>query len=132
MDKKLSIDLFSNLYSMVIADGIIDPKEMELLNQIGHNVYKFTDEEITKAIVSTKSDMNCVPDTAEASIRLLYEMSLMAWVDGNVCEAEKKLLYTKAKNFGIRDEIVENLINRLLSYAENKTNENDVIEQLSK
>ena len=48
MDKKLSIDLFSNLYSMVIADGIIDPKEMELLNQIGHNVYKFTDEEIIK------------------------------------------------------------------------------------
>lgn len=131
MNKELSIRKFSHLYDMIMADGVIDPREIKLFHQIGHTVYHLTNDEIVESIaVAGNSVVN--PKTEEDYLRLLYELALMAWADGNVCDQEKELLCNKAKQFGVKESLIEELVNRLLGLAKEKAGEDDVIKQLNK
>jgi len=44
---------FLDLYCMVLADGIVHPKELEALYRIGIEIYGLTEEEISKSEVSS-------------------------------------------------------------------------------
>ena len=51
---------FLDLYCMVLADGIIHPKEMETLYRIGLENYSLTEDEITESV---NPYCNCVTST---------------------------------------------------------------------
>ena len=74
---------FLDLSCMIMADGIVHPKELETLYRIGTETYGLTLDEITKSIVSAGKTMT-IPEAQEDRIRILYEMALVAWADGTI------------------------------------------------
>ena len=88
IDSKLRLH-FLNLYCMVVADGIVDPKELETIYRIGRESYGLSEEEINKAVVGAGTTY-VIPDSPEERMRILYEMAIIAWAEG-----KKKLLSMK-------------------------------------
>lgn len=120
---------FLDLYCMVMADGIIHPKELETIYRIGIETYGFTQDEITKSIISSGKTM-VIPDLPEERIGVLYEMALVAWADGKLEESERQLLKRYALLYGVEDEKADPLVDYLLDKAKDNVKEEDIIKEL--
>ena len=121
--------LFLGLYSMVVADNKTDPKEMELLYQIGRD-YGVTNDEINDAIINSTVDLYS-PESVEEKIRFLYHLACIAWADGEVVKPERDLLKQTASRFGFLDENLDGIADFLLDKAEAKTPVDDVIKEIN-
>lgn len=121
---------FLDLYCMVMADGIVHPKELETLYRIGVEIYGLTQDEITQSIVSAGKTM-VIPETPEEKTSLLYEMALVAWADGELEESERKLLKRYALLYGVEENHVDELVEYLLEKAKNNVKEEDIIKDLN-
>lgn len=121
---------FLDLYCMVMADGIVHPKELETLYRIGIDIYGLTQDEITQSIVSAGKTM-VIPKTLEEKMSLLYEMALVAWADGELEESERKLLKRYALLYGVEENHVDELVEYLLEKAKNNVKEEDIIKELN-
>lgn len=121
---------FLDLYCMVMADGIVHPKELETLYRIGIDIYGLTQDEITQSIVSAGKTM-VIPKTLEEKMSLLYEMALVAWADGELEESERKLLKRYALLYGVEENHVDELVEYLLEKAKNNVKEEDIIKVLN-
>ena len=114
---------------MVVADNKTDPKEMELLYQIGRD-YGVTNDEINDAIINSKVDLYS-PEDVDEKIRFLYQMARIAWIDGEVVKPEKDLLKQTASRFGFLDENLDGIADFLLNKAEVNTPVEDVIKEIN-
>lgn len=121
---------FLDLYCMVMADGIVHPKELETLYRIGIDIYGLTQDEITQSIFSAGKTM-VIPKTLEEKMSLLYEMALVAWADGELEESERKLLKRYALLYGVEENHVDELVEYLLEKAKNNVKEEDIIKELN-
>lgn len=121
---------FLNLYCMVIADGIIDPKEMETIYRIGRENYGLSEEEINKAVVGAGTTFK-VPESNEERVRILYEMAIIAWADGRIEDSERKMLRNYALRYGIVESSVTAFVDYLLENAHKNVTEEDVIKDLT-
>lgn len=121
---------FLDLYCMVMADGIIHPKELETLYRIGTETYGLTQDEITQSIVSAGKTM-VIPELPEERIGLLYEMALVAWADGKLEDSERQLLKRYALLYGVEEEKAEALVEYLLDKAKDNVKEEDIIKELN-
>ena len=65
---------FLSLYCMVMADGVVEAKELETLYRIGRENYHLTAEEINKNVVSAGTSF-VAPDKMEDRLSILYEMA---------------------------------------------------------
>ena len=70
---------FLSLYCMVLADGIIDAKELETLYKIGIEQYGLSQSEITATVRDAGSSF-VMPNTLAGKIRFLYNMAQIAYV----------------------------------------------------
>ena len=122
---------FLDLYSMVMADGIVHPKEMETLYRIGLEKYGLSQEEIMENVLSSGSS-SMIPDLPEERIAVLYEMAEIAWADGELDESERNMLRRYATLYGINEENIDELVDFLLDQAKNGVSEEDVINELNK
>jgi len=120
---------FLLLYSMILADGVIDAKELETLYRIGREHYGVTSEQINAAVVSS-GVMNEIPSNDEDKIRILYEMALIAWADGVIQDSEKSMLKKYAQRYGVTEDKVDLLTDYLLGQAKENKNVEDVINSL--
>lgn len=116
---------FLQLYCMVVADGIIDARELEALYRIGRENYGLTSEEISHAVTEAGTVFK-LPTRLDEQVRLLYEMSMIAWADGIIEDSEKNLLRSYALKMGFKEENVDEIVNYLLS----KANENTPFSQI--
>lgn len=121
---------FLDLYCMVMADGIVHPKEMETLYRIGTETYGLTIEEMNEGIKSAGAS-SVIPELPEEKIRMLYQLALIAWADGELEESEKNMLRRYAMKYGVNDGEIENLVSFLLLKAQEDTKEEDVINELN-
>lgn len=121
---------FLDLYCMIMADGIVHPKELETLYRIGIETYGLTQDEITQSVVSAGKTM-VIPESPEEKIGLLYEMALVAWADGEIEESERKLLKRYAILYGVDNDKVDDLVEYLLDKAEDNVKEEDIIKELN-
>lgn len=121
--------LFLGLYSMVVADNNTDPEEMELLYQIGRD-YGVTNDEINDAIINGKVELYS-PEDINDKISFLYNMSRIAWADGEVVKPERELLKQTASRFGFLDENLDGIADFLLAKAKAKTPLEDVIKEIN-
>lgn len=121
---------FLDLYCMVMADGIVHPKEMETLYRIGTETYGLTLEEMNESIKSAGLS-SVVPELPEERIRMLYQLALIAWADGELEDSEKNMLRRYAQKYGVNDADIENLVNFLLLRAKEDTKEEDIINELN-
>ena len=91
---------FLSLYCMVLADGIIDARELETLYRIGTEQYGLTQEEIT-ATVRDAGTSFIMPTELSDKIRFLYNMAQIAYADGEIDNTEIDLMkrYIRKMNF---------------------------------
>lgn len=121
---------FLDLYCMIMADGIVHPKELETLYRIGIETYGLTQDEITQSVVSAGKTM-VIPESPEKRIGLLYEMALVAWADGELEESERKLLKRYALLYGVENDKVDDLVEYLLDKAKDNVKEEEIIKELN-
>lgn len=91
---------FLSLYCMVLADGIIDARELETLYRIGTEQYGLTQEDIT-ATVRDAGTSFIMPTELSDKIRFLYNMAQIAYADGEIDNTEIDLMkrYISKMNF---------------------------------
>ena len=121
---------FLDLYCMVLADGIVHPKEMETLYRIGLENYGLTEDEITEGVKSAGVS-SVIPELPEEKIAVLYEMALIAWADGELEYSERNMLRRYASMYGVNEESIDELVDFLLEKAHNNTDEKEVIKELN-
>lgn len=121
---------FLDLYCMVMADGIVHPKEMETLYRIGTETYGLTLEEMSESIKSAGVS-SIIPELPEEKIGMLYQLALIAWADGKLEESERNMLRRYALKYGVNDSEMENLVSFLLLKAQENVKEEDVILELN-
>lgn len=114
---------------MVIADGIVEAKELETLYRIGRESYKLSPEEINSYVVSAGSSF-IAPDKMEDRISILYEMAEIAWADGVIDKTEKDLLSRYAIRLGFKDENAEDIAEFMLQQVKDGISKNEVIESI--
>lgn len=120
---------FLRLYHMVISDGIVESKELEVLYRIGQENYQLSPEDITRYISSVGTSYTA-KDDVETQITILYEMAEIAWADGVIDEAEKSLLARYAIRFGFEKENAEAIADFMFEQIKNGTSKESVINQI--
>ncbi len=121
---------FLDLYCMVMADGIVHPKEMETLYRIGIEHYGLSEEEINEGVKSAGVS-SVIPELPEERISVLYEMAVIAWADGELEDSERNMLRRYASMYGVNEESIDELVDFLLDQAKKNVDEKDVIKQLN-
>lgn len=122
---------FLSLYCMILADGIVDAAELEVLYRIARENYNLSAEEVTEAVRDAGSSFY-TPELLEDKIELLYQMAEIAWADGVIEESERHLLNKYALRFGFEPENVEGITDFLLARAEKKIPLADVLTEIRK
>ena len=120
---------FLRIWCMIVADGEVNQKELSLMYQLG-NEYGISIADVQSAIL-TGGDITIYSKDPIDKIHYLYDLSRMAWVDGNLHEKEKSLLYDYAILFGFKSEIVSSFVDALLQSAKENMPFEDLIKKLN-
>lgn len=121
---------FLNLYSMVMADGEMSPKEKTELFRIGIEEFNVSSEELNSLVFSDEI-LFYIPQTNEERIIFLYDLALIAWANGEVDDEEKHLLKVYAKKFGIIESEIDELIGFLLEKAKEHLSHEQLLKEFS-
>ncbi|MCM1318551.1 MAG: TerB family tellurite resistance protein [Bacteroides sp.] len=119
---------FVVLYSMVLADGIVEAAELETLHRIGKECYGLTPEEIASFCVGATPLI--LPEQIEEKIDFLYQLAQIAVCDGRVDDSERKLLERYALKMSFVSENIPQIIEFLLEKAENDIPSKQVISEI--
>ena len=114
---------------MVLADGVIEAKELETLYRIGRESYKLSPEEINNFVVSAGTSF-IAPNKMEDRISILYEMAEIAWADNKIDETEKSLIVRYAIRLGFKEENAEGIADFMLQQVKDGVNKEAVISQI--
>lgn len=120
---------FLRIWCMIVADGEVNQKELAFMYQLG-NEYGITTTDVQNAIL-TGGSITVFSNNPKDKIHYLYDLSRMAWVDGNLHEKEKSLLYDYAILFGFKSEIVSSFVDALLQSAKENMPFEDLIKKLN-
>ena len=120
---------FLSLYCMVMADGVVEAKELENLYRIGRENYHLSPEEINKNVVTAGTSF-VAPDKMEDRISILYEMAEIAWADGEIDETEKSLLARYAVRLGFKEENADGITEFMLQQVNEGVEQTEVINQI--
>lgn len=120
---------FLSLYCMVMADGVIEAKELETLYRIGRDCYHLTPEEINRNVVSAGTSF-VAPDRMEDRITILYEMAEIAWADGVIDNTEKSLLSRYAIRLGFKEENADGIAEFMLQQVKDGISKEIVVQQI--
>ncbi len=115
---------FFNLYCMALSDSDFDPRESEVLYQIG--LQYGIDKSVINDIIVTSGLRPVQPHTLEEKVRYLYDLSKMAWADGIIEGSERDLLQKTVIRFGFE----ESNANAIVDYMLGSVKEGKSIEQV--
>lgn len=105
---------------MVLADGIIDARELETLYKIGIEQYGLSQSEITETIKNAGSSF-IIPEKLEDKVRFLYNLAQIAWADKKIDPSERDLLERYALRMGFEAENIKGICEFLLEEAQKDT-----------
>jgi uncharacterized membrane protein YebE (DUF533 family) len=98
-----------NLLALAKADGHMHPKEEALLYKIAKR-YGLKDRQVKELVdADEKYEVN-VPDNHHDKMNLLYDLVLMVYADDVVDQHEIKFCEQAVKNFGMKKELVNWLL----------------------
>lgn len=129
MEEKMK-SRFIGLYCMILADGVVDSRELETIYRIGRENYGFSAEDIT-SIVRDSGTSFILPEVIEEKVELLYQLGEIAWADGKIEESERTLIKKYASCMGFADENLESIVDYILDKVENKVPVEDVIKEIT-
>ena len=128
MDKLLQAH-FLSLYCMVLADGIIEAKELEMLYRIGTENYGLTLEQITEAIKESGTSF-VSPQSLEEKIQTLYDMCRIAWADDVIDESETNLLKKYILKMGFQTENADGIASFMLESVKQGKTVSEILSQI--
>lgn len=111
---------FLHLYQMALSDSEIDVKELEALYLIGQD-RGISREEIDNLLLQSGSVDILPPQSVLEKIDCLYDLSLIAWSDGQLDPEERETLERFCARFGFEDRNVGPICDYLLEEAFKKT-----------
>lgn len=120
---------FLALYCMVLADGVIDRRELETLYRIGTTEYGLSPSDIAESIKSAGTSF-ILPTHIEDKIALLYQMAQICVSDDEVDETEIVLFNRYALRMGFEKENIDGIRDFLIDEATKGTPQNDVISKI--
>lgn len=120
---------FLSLFCMVVADGVVEARELETFYRIGREHYGLTPEEIAPAVVSLGSSF-VMPTRMEERVSLLYQMAQIAWADGEIDDTERDMLVRYAVRLEFLPENAEAIASFMLDKVKQGVSEADVIAEI--
>ena len=129
MEQEKLKSFFLAFYSMVLADGIVEAKELESLYRIGRENYNLTSEEINKYVVSAGTTF-VMPEKLEDRISLLYDLAEIAWADGEIDETERTLLARYVIRLGFLEENADEITDFMLKQVKEEISKEDIIKEI--
>ena len=121
---------FLSLYCMVLADGVIDARELETLYRIGIEQYGLTQAEITATVRDAGSSF-IMPDTLAGKVRFLFNMAQIAYADGEVDTTERELLKRYITKMEFAEENIDGIANFLLDSVKNGVTEEEILNSVT-
>ena len=113
---------------MILSDNEIDPKELEMLFQIGTE-YGISKEEIREIVLLPGSD-EVVPNTLEEKIAYLYDLTRIVWADGRVDPEERIMLERFALRFDFLPENVGKIVDFFLDAVQKGESLEEIKQQI--
>lgn len=129
MEEKMK-SRFMGLYCMILADGVVDSRELETVYRIGRETYGLSEEEIMAAVRDSGTSF-ILPETTGEKVELLYQMGEIAWADGEVVEPERHLMRRYASRMGFADENLDGIVDYILDVVDRKVPVGDVIKEVT-
>ena len=108
---------FLALYRMVLADGVIDPLELETIYRIGTESYGLTQDEITDSLQNAGTSLQ-LPQTIRDKVKFLFNLAEVAWADGVIEPSEKELLRKYVIHLGFEEENAHQITEFMLNAVE--------------
>lgn len=121
---------FIALYCMILADGIIDAREMETLYRIGRETYGIPADDINNAIRESGISF-LIPETLNEKISLLYHLAEIALSDEDLDETEKTLLRKYALRMGFLEKNANEIVGWLLEQVRHKKTLEQVLREIN-
>lgn len=115
---------------MVLADGVINAKELETLYKIGIEQYGLTQAEITETVRDAGSSF-IMPSTLAGKIRFLFNMAQIAYADGVIDVTERDLLKRYISKMNFADENIDGIADFLLEAVKNGISEEEILHSIT-
>jgi len=125
--KKQNKEHFRNLIQVALADGIIEPKESEMLHRFG-NKMGFTNPEIEALFASTARDSFNPPYELNRRFEQVYEIVYMVLADGKIDDTEMELAKVFAIKSGFAETEIPVLMNILINGIKMGKDEEDLFD----
>lgn len=120
---------FLGLYCMILADGVIDTRELETLYKIGTESYGLKPEEISASIKDAGTSF-IFPKQFDEKIRFLYQLAQIAWADGVIENSEIALIKSYAIRMGFEEQNSDEITDYLLNKVKDGTSFDNVLEEI--
>lgn len=114
---------------MVLADGIIDAREMEALHKIGTEEFGLSNEEMTRAIQEQGTSFD-MPQTQEGKIKFLHHLCTIAWADGEIDETERVMAKKYAVRMGFKEDNADAIVDFMLNEVQNNVSASEVVKKI--
>ena len=113
---------------MVLADGVINAKELETLYKIGIEQYGLTQAEITETVRDAGSSF-IMPSTLAGKI--LFNMAQIAYADGVIDVTERELVLRYISKMNFADENIDGIADFLLEAVKNGISEEEILHSIT-
>lgn len=114
-DKKLRQSVIKNLLSVAMADGAVDRRELQQINDKAHE-YGLTPAELRQIFSKPRSIELVVPDSYEERVKHLTELVEIMTINGDLDPAELRVCKRLAERFGFLGEVVDYMLTNRLDY----------------
>lgn len=115
---------------MILADGIVDSRELETVYRIGRENYGLSAEEIMSTVRDSGTSF-ILPETIGEKVELLYQMGEIAWADGEIEDSERSLMRRYASRMGFEEENLDGIIDYILDKVNSKVPVDYVIKEVT-
>ncbi len=115
---------------MVLADGIIDVRELEMLYKIGTEQYGLSQSEIVATVKNAGSSF-ILPSTVERKIQFLYNMAQIAYADGVIDPTERNLMKRYISKMDFAEEKIEEIADFMFDSVKKNVSLADILSQLN-
>ena len=115
---------------MILADGVIDSRELETVYRIGRETYGLTEDEILTAIRDSGTSYE-LPVILNEKIELLYQLGEIAWADGRIEESEKDIMRKYALQMDFDSANIDAIVDYILDKVEHKVPLSEVIKEVN-
>jgi uncharacterized membrane protein YebE (DUF533 family) len=118
-----------NLISMAMADGSMDQREWDLLNEIARKL-RLTEEDIN--LIQKNPDLieNITPRRHKEKVQQLYDLVCLMIADFDIDEGELRFCHKMADKLKLDPLVVDDLIDQVRFYIDQKKDPDRILDDI--